>query len=431
MTFSGLIRTILIGRSKYITVKSAYKSAMLRGELALIAFLIGLVYLFIDWYNGILGFAGYYFGLMFACIVAIVLNRKEKYQIANFLLLSVANFLIFIFASNDTYRAGTYIYFIISGLMALALFGYTHRYRAILFCLISLALFIVSYVYQVKILILTPEQQKLVYAEDYVRTTFIINFIMGLTVCVLIFFFLLNINHHSEKEILLKNELLSKTNQELDRFVYSASHDLKAPLSSMLGLIEIAQRTDDPEEVKACLEMMKGRVKNLDEFILEIINYSRNSRLELHKETVDLFELTKEVVDNLKYAEGFEQIYFKYNFPPNFEIQTDRARLRVVLNNLISNSLKYHDSSKDNQVVEVNAYQESNYLKVLVKDNGIGIAPEHHSKIFEMFYRASEKSKGSGLGLYIVQETIHKMKGKIKVASDVGVGTSFEIEVPV
>lgn len=229
----------------------------------------------------------------------------------------------------------------------------------------------------------------------------------------------------------MKNELLSKTNQELDRFVYSASHDLKAPLSSMLGLIEIAQRTDDPEEVKACLAMMKGRVKNLDEFILEIINYSRNSRLEIHKEPVDLLALTKEVVDNLKYAEGFEQIYFKYNFPPDLKIKTDRGRLRVVLNNLISNSLKYHDSTKDNQVVEVNAYQESNYLKMMVKDNGIGIAAEHQTKIFEMFYRASEKSKGSGLGLYIVQETIQKMNGKIKVASDVGVGTSFEIEVPV
>jgi cbb3-type cytochrome oxidase subunit 3 len=196
MTFSGLIRTFLIGKDKYITEKSAYKSAMLRGELALIAFSIGFVYLFIDWYNGIVAFTGYYFGLMFVCVIAIALNRKEKYKAANFILLAAANFLIYVFSANDTYRAGTYIYFIISGLMALALFGYKHRYLAILFCLISLGLFILSYVYQIKIIILTPEQQKMVYAEDYVRTTFIINFIMGLTVCVLIFFFLLNINHH-------------------------------------------------------------------------------------------------------------------------------------------------------------------------------------------------------------------------------------------
>lgn len=431
MTLNELIRAILIGKDKYISVKSAYKSAMLRGQLALIAFFIGVAYLLIDWYNGIVAFSGYYLGLLLVCVVGMVLNRIEKYQSANFLLLSGANFFIYVFAGNDTYQAGTYLYFIISSLMALALFGYNHRYLAFLFCLISLGLFILSYVYQIKIMILTPEQQKMVYAEDYVRTTFIINFIMGLTVCVLIFFFLLNINHHSEKEILMKNELLSKTNQELDRFVYSASHDLKAPLSSMRGLIEIAQRTHDPEEVKACLDMMKGRIKNLDEFILEIINYSRNSRLELQKESVDLFELTKEVVDNLKYAEGFEQIYFKYNFPPNLKIQTDRGRLRVVLHNLISNSLKYHDSSKDNQVVEVSASLQSNHLKMMIKDNGIGIAAEHQAKIFEMFYRASEMSKGSGLGLYIVQETIHKMNGKIKVASDVGEGTSFEIEVPV
>ena len=176
MTLSGFIRTILIGKDKFISSKSAYKSAMLRGQLALIAFFIGLFYLFIDWYNGIVAFAGFYVGLIIVCLIAIILNRKEKYQAANFLLLSAANFLIYVFSGNDSYRAGTYIYFIIAGLMALALFGYRNRYLAILFCLISLGLFVLSYIYQIKISILTPEQQKMVYAEDYVRTTFIINF---------------------------------------------------------------------------------------------------------------------------------------------------------------------------------------------------------------------------------------------------------------
>ena len=117
--------------------------------------------------------------------------------------------------------------------------------------------------------------------------------------CSLIFHFLLSINFHSENEILVKNDLLSKTNQELDRFVYSASHDLKAPLSSMLGLIEVAQRTDDPEEIKMCLGMMRGRINILDDFIREIIDYSRNARLELKKDKFSLLELTKEVVDGL------------------------------------------------------------------------------------------------------------------------------------
>jgi signal transduction histidine kinase len=430
MISKKFFRNIAIGKGRFITSRAEYKSAMLRTQMSIITIAVCVLYPFIDWVNGITNFIPFYlFGILTA-VVSIYLNRRENYQFASFLLLSAANFLSYIFASNDEYRAGTYLYLIVCCLLAFALFGYRYRHIAFLFSLLSVGLFILSYVYQVKIITHTLEEQRLIYAESYVRISFITNFLIGLVLCSLIIHFLLAINHHSEREILIKNDLLSKTNQELDRFVYSASHDLKAPLSSMLGLIEIAQRTDNPAEVQTCLTMMKGRVKNLDEFILEIINYSRNSRLELNVESINLLDLTKEIVDNLKYAEGFEHIYFKYNFPVGLQINTDRARLRVILNNLISNSLKYHDNSKPEKVIEIDAEKENHFLKMTVSDNGIGIAPEHHSKIFDMFYRASEKSKGSGLGLYIVQETVRKMDGKIQMSSDVGLGTKFEIEIP-
>jgi signal transduction histidine kinase len=426
----AFVRNIFIGKDRFIASRAEYKSAILRAQMSVISILVCTIYPFIDWANGITYFIPLYsFGVLIGA-VCVFLNRKGHYQFASLLLLFAANFLSYVFASNDTYRAGTYLYLIVCCLLAFALFGYRYRYIAFLFCFLSIALFILSYVYEVKIIAHTAEEQKLVYAESYVRISFITNFLIGLILSSLIIHFLLAINHRSEQEILVKNELLSKTNKELDRFVYSASHDLKAPLSSMMGLIEIAQRTEDPAEVKACLEMMRGRIKNLDEFILEIINYSRNSRLELQPESINLLKLTKEIVDNLKYAEGFEGIRFNYNFPPSLQIETDRGRLRIVLNNLISNSLKYHDVAKPDKTIEINVDKGNAFFKLTIKDNGIGIAPEHQPKIFDMFYRASEKSKGSGLGLYIVQETIRKMNGTIKVASTVGVGTSFEIELP-
>jgi signal transduction histidine kinase len=430
MSFKKVTRNILIGKDTFIASRAEYKSAILRGQMAFVSIFVFALYIGIDSYNGISNFTGFYLLGISIATISIFLNRHSYYQSTNFLLLTTANFLAYVFASNDTYRAGTYIYLIVCCLLAFALYGYKYRIAAVLFCLVSVLLFFLSYVYEVKMFIHSPEVQKLIYAEEYVRVSFITNFLIALVLCSLIFHFLLSINFHSENEILVKNDLLSKTNQELDRFVYSASHDLKAPLSSMLGLIEVAQRTDDPEEIKMCLGMMRGRINILDDFIREIIDYSRNARLELKKDKFSLLELTKEVVDGLKYAEGFENIYLKYNMPADLEVETDRARLRVVLSNLIGNSLKYHDPAKENPNVEISAVSRNNQLRIEVQDNGLGISEEHKPKIFDMFFRASEKSKGSGLGLYIVNETIKKLNGTVVVASKVGHGSTFEIVVP-
>lgn len=430
MNLRGVIRNIVIGKGNFIATRATYKSAMLRGQLCVLFAFVSILYNFIDRFNGVTGFEIFYITSAIVALAGFWLNRIGKYTPANLILIFMANLLVYQFASNDTYRAGTYIYFIITSLSALSLFGYQERWLGLSFCFLSLCLFIASYVFEIKIVHLSQEQAAVVYSEQYVRTTFITNFIIALIVSVSIFYFLLEVNHYSENEILLKNDQLSKTNQELDRFVYSASHDLKAPLSSMLGLIEIAQRTEDPEEVKTCLGMMKERVNNLDDFIKEIIDYSRNSRLELKKDNFLLMDLMKEAVDGLRYAEGFENIYIIYNISSDLEVISDRRRMKVVLNNLIGNSFKYHDPAKENPMIEIVAIKENGDFKIEIKDNGLGIATEHQSKVFDMFYRASEKSKGSGLGLYIVKETIEKMSGKISVDSELGKGTRFIVQLP-
>jgi signal transduction histidine kinase len=430
MNLRGIIRDIVIGKSNFIATRAIYKSAILRGQLCILFAFVSILYDFIDRFNGVTGFEIFYITSAIVALAAFWLNRIGKYTPSNLILLFMANLLVYQFASNDTYKAGTYIYFVITSLAALSLFGYQERGWGLSFCFLSLCLFIASYVFEIKLVHLSQEQAAMVHSEQYVRTTFITNFIIALTISVSIFYFLLDVNHYSENEILVKNEQLSKTNQELDRFVYSASHDLKAPLSSMLGLIEIAQRTEDPEEVKVCLGMMRERVNNLDDFIKEIIDYSRNSRLELKKDTFVLMALMKEVVDGLRYAEGFENIYVIYSISSELEMVSDRSRLKVVLNNLIGNAFKYHDPEKENPLIEISANSESGNLKIEIKDNGLGIAPEHQSKVFDMFYRASEKSKGSGLGLYIVKETIEKMSGKISVESQLGNGTRMIVSVP-
>lgn len=234
----------------------------------------------------------------------------------------------------------------------------------------------------------------------------------------------------AEQQIRLQNELLAKANDELDRFVYSASHDLRAPLSSLLGLISIAEKTDSKDEIMLCLEMMKKRVVTMEGFIKEITDYSRNSRLRVERQPVEVRSLVQEVVDNLKYTRGAERIKIEIEAAPDLIFNTDPSRLRVVLNNLIANAIKYHDLTKESPFIKLRATSNGKSNIITVSDNGQGIPKEHMDHIFNMFYRASENSEGSGLGLYIVKETLTKLVGTIEVESELYKGSSFRVELP-
>lgn len=231
----------------------------------------------------------------------------------------------------------------------------------------------------------------------------------------------------AEEQVESKNRMLQKANEELDRFVYSTSHDLRAPLSSMLGLIKVAALTDDENERKYCVKLMEQRITKLDGFIKEIINYSRNSRLELSKESFDLKDLIQQIVYSLEYFDQMNEIQIIYDIPDDFKVTTDQSRLKIVLNNLISNAVKYHDLHTTNPVIKIMAAREGDEIVLKIEDNGAGIAKEYQQKIFDMFYRATERSEGSGLGLYIAKEMVDKLNGTIELKSIPGKGSKFEI----
>jgi PAS domain S-box-containing protein len=235
----------------------------------------------------------------------------------------------------------------------------------------------------------------------------------------------------AEQEILLKNDQLAKINEELDRFVYSASHDMRAPLSSLLGLIDLSERTSLPNELKEYHRMMRDRIKVMEGFIKEVTDYSRNARLELLLNKHSLAMLVNEVFDNLAYSLVDKKMQISVDIDPNLIISTDAGRLKIVLSNIVSNAFKYHNPYAENPFIAVAASFSGHQIAINVKDNGLGIAPEHHQKIFDMFYRASEISDGSGLGLYIVKETLGKLNGSISFQSEIGVGSTFSIYLPI
>ena len=235
---------------------------------------------------------------------------------------------------------------------------------------------------------------------------------------------------YAEELLKHQNEELMKTNQELDQFVYSTSHDLRAPLTSVLGLIGLAKIESEPEQQQLYLDKMSQSVHKLDRFIQDIINYSKNSRLQIQSEEINLRALVDETVENLKYIEGAEKIDIRIKLDEKSKFFSDISRLRVILSNIISNAVRYHNRSETFPFIEFSATVLEDKVFMEISDNGQGINPIHLEKIFEMFYRASQNSSGSGLGLYIVKESVTKLKGKISVKSELNKGTAFYIQLP-
>jgi signal transduction histidine kinase len=231
-------------------------------------------------------------------------------------------------------------------------------------------------------------------------------------------------------EIQLKNKELEKINFELDRFVYSASHDLRSPLTSVLGLLYLLRNElIDSESIKYT-NLMEESILKLDNTIRDIVTYSRNNRTEVINEKIKVKSVIKECVESLSYLTPAgttleESILFK-----GVEIiNLDRNRLQTILNNLVSNSIRYRFASRPLKI-EIKTEIDKDSLLLSVRDNGIGIKEQHLERIFDMFYRTNESSTGSGLGLYIVKETVNKLGGEINVSSIINEGTTFIISIP-
>lgn len=235
-----------------------------------------------------------------------------------------------------------------------------------------------------------------------------------------------------EEMLQQQNEELQKINTELDKFVYSVSHDLRAPLTSMLGIVAIAEEETDAGDMQQLLQLLKNNIKKLDKFILDILDHSRNARMEIKSEEINFHEVMSDVAENLKYRAPLigNSVEVRTYIESNSGFRSDKNRIAIVLSNLVSNAIKYANPQTTNPYVEIRISVDDKCANILVEDNGIGIDNAFHEKIFDMFYRASESSTGSGLGLYLVKESLKKLKGTIKVESEKGKGSLFFVTIP-
>ena len=233
----------------------------------------------------------------------------------------------------------------------------------------------------------------------------------------------------AEAKLQKTNLELSKRNTELDNFVYSVSHDLRAPIASVLGLINLAKKDRDLAMKDTYLEMINNSALQQDHFIKEILDQSRNSRLDVKREEILFEPIIDETFNQLSFAtptgKAVEKIISVQQEKPFY---CDRWRLKVILNNIISNAIRYRNGR--DPVIKVNVDVTEKYAQVSIEDNGKGIAKEHLKNVCRMFYRATDDGAGSGLGLYIVKETVDKLNGSIKIDSEEGKGTTVKLMIP-
>lgn len=292
------------------------------------------------------------------------------------------------------------------------------------FC--NLFVFLITYIIP---LLITGSQSRLFSSDELLFSIFLGNLMLSLFVAVT--GRVISDLQLIETRLQFQNQELENTNKELDRFVYSASHDLSAPLKSILGLVTISRLEAGSQASPGYLNEIEKSVLKLDSFIAEILDYSRNKRQQVVAEQIELRKLCEEILENLHYLDNYNKIKVDLNALDQGILQQDKIRLKIILSNLISNAIKFQKREPGHQpVIKISSKRLSERTLIQVEDNGEGIKPELSPKIFEMFFRASDRVSGSGLGLYIAKESASKIGATISHQSEYGKGSVFTVELP-
>ncbi|MEL7532519.1 MAG: ATP-binding protein, partial [Bacteroidota bacterium] len=234
-----------------------------------------------------------------------------------------------------------------------------------------------------------------------------------------------------ESMLIEYTQQLERTNEELERFAYIASHDLKTPIrniSAFLSLIERRLPPDGDPELKEFLDFAVENSKHAYTLIQDVLEYSRTASLELNMEQISLNSLFEELKGHFGEAIRSRQALLKWDNLP--DVAGDRSQLKQLFQNLIENGFKYNEASYPE--VYAQAKFESNDVILSLKDNGIGIRKEYQEQIFGMFTRLHtlEEYPGTGIGLAICEKIVKAHDGEIWLQSEEGKGTTFFIRLP-
>jgi signal transduction histidine kinase len=230
------------------------------------------------------------------------------------------------------------------------------------------------------------------------------------------------------KKQLEKNEIIERKNAELDSFFYRISHDLKGPISSLLGLKNIVKMDVTDEASLILFSMYHSQIVRVNDIIMGLINLTEIKNTEKLKSIINFGKLVDECVDSCRYLPQFGSVRIEKSIQ-NFEFRSEWAIINTILQNLIENAIKYSRAQTD-AFVHIDIALQDNIIVVKVADNGQGIPDAYQENIFNIFFRATNRTQGSGLGLYILKRAVERINGTIMVESMLGVGSTFTISIP-
>jgi signal transduction histidine kinase len=225
-----------------------------------------------------------------------------------------------------------------------------------------------------------------------------------------------------------QTQIIENKNAELDSFFYRISHDLKGPITSLLGLSYLAKREIKDKRAHEYFEKQHQQVERLENIITGLIKLTRLNHTNLQKEKIDFNKMIDECILSFNGLDNFRSLTFKKDIQPGVEFYSEWTLMNAILQNLIENAIKY--ARDQSPFVRVIVRMESGWIVIEVEDNGQGISEEDQPRIFEMFYRATQDAYGSGLGLYILKRSVDRLKGTVEIRSEVGVGSTFIVKLP-
>jgi hypothetical protein len=191
----------------------------------------------------------------------------------------------------------------------------------------------------------------------------------------------------------------------------------------------VAEMVPDVEK-NSYLKMIRKSLMKLESYIDEMNHFFRNDKMAVQREKIEMKPLLEDELENFKTGHRAEHIDIQVQVDENCDFYSDRVRIKTIVSNILSNAVKYSDTEKAESFIRIDVLVNYEVCSIKIEDNGIGIQKEDQPKIFDMFYRATDQREGTGLGLFIVKDTVERLKGTIKLCSELGKGTTFLLHIP-
>ncbi|WP_143962101.1 hybrid sensor histidine kinase/response regulator [Litoribacter populi] len=236
--------------------------------------------------------------------------------------------------------------------------------------------------------------------------------------------------YFTRKELKDKNDKLKKVHTEMNQFVYSLSHELRGPLMSISGISKLAKLEVKDPEILDYFSMIDHATDKLDDFIYKMLDFYRSTKIENKVVPIDFNKVLNQQFAAYQEKWDLEEVNVEFQVTQEFDFQTDDSKLRVILNNLFGNAFNFQKKDNPYKKIRITVVVTDKEAVIDVFDNGIGIDEKLQKEVFNLFQRATQQNVGSGIGLYMVKESVELMKGNIHLQSNVGEGTHVKVELP-